>query len=152
MAPLDVEAACRGRDVAVLIPCYNEAQTIAQVVRGFRAALPEAVIYVYDNNSTDDTARLAAAAGAVVRHEPRQGKGNVVRSMFRDIDAAYYLMVDGDDTYPAEAARELLAPIAAGEADMTPDGDRQGRTRRRFSVWGLARRSRKTRAQRLRFP
>lgn len=113
MAPLDVEAACRGRDVAVLIPCYNEAQTIAQVVRGFRAALPEAVIYVYDNNSTDDTVRLAAAAGAVVRHEPRQGKGNVVRSMFRDIDAAYYLMVDGDDTYPAEAARELLAPIAA---------------------------------------
>ena len=100
-----VDAARRGEGVAVLIPCYNEAQTIAQVVRGFRAALPEAVIYVYDNNSTDDTARLAAAAGAVVRHEPRQGKGNVVRSMFRDIDAAYYLMVDGDDTYPAEAAR-----------------------------------------------
>ena len=123
MAPLDVEAACRGRDVAVLIPCYNEAQTIAQVVRGFRAALPEAVIYVYDNNSTDDTARLAAAAGAVVRHEPRQGKGNVVRSMFRDIDADCYLMVDGDDTYPAEAAKALCEPILNGTADMTV-GDR----------------------------
>ena len=143
MAPLDVEAACRGRDVAVLIPCYNEAQTIAQVVRGFRAALPEAVIYVYDNNSTDDTARLAAAAGAVVRHEPRQGKGNVVRSMFRDIDAAYYLMVDGDDTYPAEAARELLAPIAAGEADMTvgdriSNGSYKAENGRRFHGFGNA--------------
>lgn len=107
----------------MLIPCYNEAQTIAKVVEDFRDALPEATIYVYDNNSTDDTAQLAAVAGAVVRREPRQGKGNVVRSMFRDIDAAYYLMVDGDDTYPAEAAAELLAPIAAGEADMTV-GDR----------------------------
>ena len=114
---------CRGRGVAVLIPCYNEAQTIAKVVGDFRAALPEATVYVYDNNSADDTAQLAAAAGAIVRHESRQGKGNVVRSMFRDIEAEYYLMVDGDDTYPAEAAIELLAPIAVGEADMTV-GDR----------------------------
>lgn len=118
-----VDAACRGRGVAVLIPCYNEAQTIVKVVEDFKAALPEATIYVYDNNSSDGTAVLAAATGAVVRHEPRQGKGNVVRSMFRDIEAAYYLMVDGDDTYPAEAARELLMPIAACEADMTV-GDR----------------------------
>lgn len=119
----ETESSRRGRGVAVLIPCYNEAQTIVKVVEDFRAALPEATIYVYDNNSTDDTAELAASAGAVVRREPRQGKGNVVRSMFRDIDAAYYLMVDGDDTYPAEAAAELLAPIIAGEADMTV-GDR----------------------------
>lgn len=115
--------ACRWQDVAVLIPCYNEAQTIAKVVSDFKAALPEATIYVYDNNSTDGTAALAASAGAVVRCEPRQGKGNVVRSMFRDIDAAYYLLVDGDDTYPADAAPELLAPIIAGDADMTA-GDR----------------------------
>lgn len=118
-----IDAACLGRDVAVLVPCYNEAQTIVKVVEDFKATLPEATIYVYDNNSSDDTAKLAAAAGAIVRREPRQGKGNVVRSMFRDIDAEYYLMVDGDDTYPAEAAAELLAPIAAGEADMTV-GDR----------------------------
>lgn len=90
--------------MAVLVPCYNEAPTIAKVVSDFRAVLPEATIYVYDNNSTDGTADIAAAAGAVVRRESRQGKGNVVRSMFRDIDAEYYLMVDGDDTYPAEAA------------------------------------------------
>lgn len=114
---------CRGRGVAVLIPCYNEAQTIAKVVKDFKAVLPEAAVYVYDNNSADDTAQLAAAAGAIVRHETRQGKGNVVRSMFRDIEAEYYLMVDGDDTYPAEAAAELVAPIASGEADMTV-GDR----------------------------
>lgn len=123
MDKLASDAVKNGRGVAVLIPCYNEASTIAKVVRGFRAVLPEAAIYVYDNNSTDDTARLAAEAGAIVRHEPRQGKGNVVRSMFRDIDAEYYLMVDGDDTYPAEAAPELLVPIIDGEADMTV-GDR----------------------------
>uniref|UniRef100_UPI00374249E3 glycosyltransferase family 2 protein n=1 Tax=Adlercreutzia shanghongiae TaxID=3111773 RepID=UPI00374249E3 len=109
--------------MAVLVPCYNEAVTIAKVVDDFRAALPEATVYVYDNNSTDDTAAIAAAHGAVVRRETRQGKGNVVRSMFRDIDAEYYLMVDGDDTYPAEAATLLLAPLAADEADMTV-GDR----------------------------
>lgn len=119
----DIASALRGSGVAVLIPCYNEAATIAKVVGDFRAALPEATIYVYDNNSTDDTASIAAAAGAIVRHESRQGKGNVVRSMFRDIDADYYLMVDGDDTYPADAAPALIAPIAAGEAD-TVVGDR----------------------------
>ena len=125
-AEADISAgapALRGSGVAVLIPCYNEAATIAKVVGDFRAALPEATIYVYDNNSTDDTASIAAAAGAIVRHESRQGKGNVVRYMFRDIDADYYVMVDGDDTYPAEAAGCLLAPIIAGDADMTV-GDR----------------------------
>lgn len=112
-----------GNSIAVLIPCYNEAVTIAKVVDDFKRELPEAVIYVYDNNSKDETATIAAEHGAIVRREPRQGKGNVVRSMFRDIDADYYIMVDGDDTYPAEAARELLAPLQAGEADMTV-GDR----------------------------
>ena len=109
--------------IAVLIPCYNEAVTIAKVVDDFKRELPEAAIYVYDNNSKDDTAKIAAEHGAIVRREPRQGKGNVVRSMFRDIDADYYIMVDGDDTYPAEAAHDLIAPLAAGEADMTV-GDR----------------------------
>lgn len=109
--------------VAVIIPCYNEAVTIAKVVADFRSALPGALIYVYDNNSSDETAKLAKESGAIVRHEPRQGKGNVVRQMFRDIDADCYLMVDGDDTYPAEAAAALAAPILSGEADMTV-GDR----------------------------
>lgn len=118
-----VAAARRGQGVAVLIPCYNEAPTIGKVVSDFRAAMPEATIYVYDNNSSDGTAGIAAAAGAVVRSESRQGKGNVVRSMFRDVEADIYLMVDGDDTYPAEAAGALVAPIAADEADMTV-GDR----------------------------
>lgn len=107
----------------VIIPCYNEAVTIAKVVADFRSALPGAPIYVYDNNSSDETAKLAKESGAIVRHEPRQGKGNVVRQMFRDIDADCYLMVDGDDTYPAEAAAALAAPILSGEADMTV-GDR----------------------------
>jgi glycosyltransferase involved in cell wall biosynthesis len=109
--------------VAVLIPCYNEAITIAKVVDDFRRVLPDAAIYVYDNNSSDRTADIAREHGAVVVHEPRQGKGNVVRSMFRDIEADYYIMVDGDDTYPAEAAPKLLEPLVAGEADMTV-GDR----------------------------
>lgn len=109
--------------VAVIIPCYNEAVTIAKVVADFRSALPGAPIYVYDNNSSDETAKLAKESGAIVRHEHRQGKGNVVRQMFRDIDADCYLMVDGDDTYPAEAAAALAAPILSGEADMTV-GDR----------------------------
>ena len=109
--------------VAVLIPCYNEAVTIAKVVDDFRRALPQADVYVYDNNSTDGTAEIARERGAIVVHEPRQGKGNVVRSMFRDVEADYYVMVDGDDTYPAEAAASLLAPLVAGEADMTV-GDR----------------------------
>lgn len=115
--------ALRGSGVAVLIPCYNEAATIAKVVGDFHAALPEATVYVYDNASTDDTASIAAAAGAVVRREPRRGKGNVVRSMFRDVDADYYIMVDGDDTYPAEAAPRLLEPLMNDTADMTV-GDR----------------------------
>lgn len=110
-------------DVAVLIPCYNEAPTIAKVVEDFARELPGATVYVYDNNSTDGTAKLARAAGAVVRWEPRQGKGNVVRQMFRDVEARCYLMVDGDDTYPADAARELVEPILRSEADMTV-GDR----------------------------
>lgn len=109
--------------VAVLIPCYNEAITIAKVVDDFKRELPEATIYVYDNNSSDGTAQIARDHGAVVRSERRQGKGNVVRQMLRDIDADYYLMVDGDDTYPAEAARNLLAPLILDEADMTV-GDR----------------------------
>lgn len=118
-----VSRARQGKGVAVLIPCYNEAVTIGKVVDDFRRALPDAVVYVYDNNSSDDTADIARAHGAVVRSESRQGKGNVVRSMFREIDADYYLMVDGDDTYPAEAASDLLEPLASGLADMTV-GDR----------------------------
>ena len=109
--------------VAVLIPCYNEAVTIGKVVDDFRRVLPEATVYVYDNNSSDGTGEIAREHGAVVRSERRQGKGNVVRQMMRDIDAGYYLMVDGDDTYPAEAAPELLAPLVADEADMVV-GDR----------------------------
>ena len=110
-------------DVAVLIPCYNEAVTIAKVVDDFKRELPGARIYVYDNNSSDGTGRIAEEYGAIVRVERRQGKGNVVRQMLRDIDARYYVMVDGDDTYPAEAARDLIAPLAADEADMVV-GDR----------------------------
>lgn len=109
--------------IAVLIPCYNEAVTIAKVIEDFRGVLPNAKIYVYDNNSNDGTAEIARNHGAIVRRETRQGKGNVVRQMIRDIDADYYLMVDGDDTYPAEAAPELLKPLFDGEADMTV-GDR----------------------------
>ena len=110
-------------NVAVLIPCYNEALTIAKVVDDFHAALPGATVYVYDNNSSDETASIAAEHGATVVRETRQGKGNVVRQMLRDIDADYYVMVDGDDTYPAEAAPALLAPLADGTADMVV-GDR----------------------------
>lgn len=109
--------------IAVLIPCYNEEVTIEKVVTDFRRELPCAEVYVYDNNSKDRTASIAKDAGAIVRHEPRQGKGNVVRQMFRDIEADCYLMVDGDDTYPAEAASALCDPILRGEADMTV-GDR----------------------------
>lgn len=109
--------------VAVLIPCYNEAVTIGKVVDDFKRVLPDADIYVYDNNSKDNTAAIAEDHGAIVRTEPRQGKGNVVRQMFREIDADYYIMVDGDDTYPAESARSLCAPVLAGEADMVV-GDR----------------------------
>ena len=110
-------------NTAVLVPCYNEALTVGKVVDDFRRVLPGATVYVYDNNSSDDTAKIAREHGAVVRKEPRQGKGNVVRQMMRDIDAEYYIMVDGDDTYPAEAAPDLLAPLIAGEADHVV-GDR----------------------------
>ena len=113
--------------IAVLIPCWNEALTIEKVVSDFKRVLPEAVIYVYDNNSTDRTADLAARAGAVVRHEYRQGKGNVIRSMFRDVDADCYVMVDGDDTYPAENARDMVNLVLEGKADMVI-GDRLSST------------------------
>lgn len=109
--------------IAVLIPCYNEEVTIGKVVDDFRRELPEAAVYVYDNNSSDRTAEIARAHGAAVVAEPRQGKGNVVRQMFRDVEADCYLMVDGDDTYPADQAREVVAPILEGRADMTV-GDR----------------------------
>jgi glycosyltransferase involved in cell wall biosynthesis len=104
--------------IAVLVPCHNEALTVAKVVADFRAALPEATVHVFDNASTDDTAAIARAAGAVVHSVPAKGKGHVVRSMFRDVQADAYLMVDGDDTYPAAHARNVLAPVLAGEADM----------------------------------
>ncbi|OZG63647.1 glycosyl transferase [Bifidobacterium hapali] len=100
--------------IAVLLPCYNEEVTIGKVVRDFREALPDAVIYVYDNNSTDRTAQIAAAEGAVVRKEPRQGKGNVIRAMFEDIDADVYVMADGDDTYPADAAPSMVDKVLEG--------------------------------------
>lgn len=109
--------------IAVIIPCYNEAQTIGKVADDFHRELPEATVYVYDNASTDATAAIAMKHGATVRYEPRRGKGNVCRQMFRDIDAACYLMVDGDDTYPAQAAKALCEPILAGQADMVV-GDR----------------------------
>lgn len=109
--------------VAVLIPCYNEALTIAKVVDDFHYSLPDATVYVYDNNSTDGTSEIARAHGAVVVFEQRQGKGNVVRQMMRDIDADCYLMVDGDDTYPADAAPALVRPILDGTADHVV-GDR----------------------------
>jgi len=112
---------------AVLLPCYNEEATIAKVVADFRAALPDADIYVYDNNSTDDTAEAACRAGAIVRREPVQGKGNVVRRMFREIEADCYLMADGDDTYPAEQAAEMIRPILQEKVDMVV-GDRLSST------------------------
>lgn len=100
--------------VAVLLPCFNEEVTIGKVVRDFKAALPGATVYVYDNNSTDRTAEIAAAEGAIVRREPRQGKGNVIRAMFEDIDADVYVMADGDDTYPADAAPAMVAKVLDG--------------------------------------
>lgn len=110
-------------NVAVLIPCYNEAVTIAKVVEDYKKSLPGSKIYVYDNNSSDGTAEIAKQHGAIVKHEPRQGKGNVCRQMFRDIEADCYLMVDGDDTYDETKAVEMCLPILNGEADMTV-GDR----------------------------
>ncbi|MBR3041263.1 MAG: glycosyltransferase [Eubacterium sp.] len=113
--------------IAVLIPCYNESKTIEKVVKDFRKVLPEAVIYVYDNNSTDGTDKIAEAAGAVVRYEYQQGKGNVIRRMFREIDAEAYVMVDGDDTYPAEHAREMVDKVLQRKVDMVI-GDRLSST------------------------
>lgn len=113
--------------VAVLIPCYNESQTIAKVVADFKVALPEATIYVYDNNSSDGTDEIAKAAGAVVRYEHRQGKGNVIRSMFRDVEADCYIMVDGDDTYSAANAREMVSKVIDEKYDMVV-GDRLSST------------------------
>ncbi len=126
--------------VAVLIPCYNESVTIGKVVRDYREALPEADIYVYDNNSTDGTDRIAKEAGAIVRYEKRQGKGNVIRTMFREIDADCYLMIDGDDTYPAENAREMVRCVLEDHVDMVI-GDRLSSTyftenKRRFHNTG----------------
>ncbi len=113
--------------IAVLIPCYNEAKTIEKVVTDYRAVLPEADIYVYDNNSSDGTDEIARKAGAIVRYERRQGKGNVIRTMFRDIDADCYLMIDGDDTYPAENAREMCDLVLEKGSDMVI-GDRLSST------------------------
>ncbi len=114
--------------VAVLIPCYNESLTIRKVIQDFKAVLPpDSVIYVYDNNSTDDTADIAESTGAVVRHEYQQGKGNVIRRMFREIDAECYIMVDGDDTYPAEYAPEMIGKVLNQKVDMVV-GDRLSST------------------------
>lgn len=115
------------KKIAVLIPCYNESLTIAKVVSDFKKALPEADIYVYDNNSSDNTDKIAGQAGAIVRYEYRQGKGNVIRSMFRDIEADCFLMIDGDDTYPAENAREMCSAVLDKGADMVI-GDRLSST------------------------
>ncbi|MGL6200469.1 MAG: glycosyltransferase family 2 protein [Lachnospiraceae bacterium] len=126
--------------IAVLIPCYNESQTIERVIKDFRRVLPEAVIYVYDNCSTDHTNEIAKKAGAVVRYEYQQGKGNVMRRMFREIDAECYIMVDGDDTYPAENAREMAELVLNKQRDMVV-GDRLSSTyftenKRKFHNFG----------------
>ncbi len=113
--------------IAVLIPCWNEEQTIEKVVKDFKKVLPMADIYVYDNNSSDKTAKKAEKAGAIVRYEHQQGKGNVVRRMFREIDADAYILVDGDDTYPAEAAKTMIDAVLGGGADMVV-GDRLSST------------------------
>jgi glycosyltransferase involved in cell wall biosynthesis len=114
-------------EIAVLIPCYNEENTIGKVVRDFKIHLPNAVIYVYDNNSTDNTAELAGAAGAIVRREYKQGKGNVIRRMFREIDAKCYIIVDGDDTYPADKAPQIAEAVLSRNVDMVV-GDRLSST------------------------
>lgn len=115
------------KKIAVLIPCYNESKTIAKVVKDYKKVLPNATIYVYDNNSTDKTDEIARKAGAEIRYEYRQGKGNVIRTMFREIDADCYLMIDGDDTYPNENAKEMCDLVLSGKADMVI-GDRLSST------------------------
>ncbi len=125
--------------IAVLVPCYDEAATVAKVVEDFRRELPESVVYVFDNNSTDDTAELARKAGATVIREKKQGKGHVVAAMLEKVNADFYIMVDGDDTYPADRARDLLAPVMSEDADMVV-GQRQAVDQaaayRRFHVFG----------------
>ena len=113
--------------IAVIIPCYNEASTIKKVVTDYKKALPDATIYVYDNNSSDGTDLIAKESGAIVRYEYRQGKGNVIRSMFREIDAECYLMIDGDDTYPASNAKCMCDLVLSKRADMVV-GDRLSST------------------------
>lgn len=115
------------KTIAVLIPCYNESKTIEKVVKDYKTVLPEADIYVYDNNSTDGTDEIARKAGAIVRYETKQGKGNVIRTMFRDIEADCYLIIDGDDTYPAENAREMCDYVLNNNVDMVI-GDRLSST------------------------
>ena len=115
------------KKIAVLIPCYKESKTIEKEIKDYKKALPEADIYVYDNNSSDGTDKIAIKAGAIVKYEYKQGKGNVIRSMFRDIDADCYLMIDGDDTYPAENAKEMCNYVLDGKADMVI-GDRLSST------------------------
>ena len=126
--------------IAVLIPCYNEGKTIERVVKDYKKELPGADIYVYDNNSADDTAKIAKSAGAIVKYEHRQGKGNVVRSMFKDIEADCYLMIDGDGTYPADSAKKMCKMVLDDGADMVI-GDRLSSTyfqenKRRFHGFG----------------
>lgn len=127
--------------IAVLIPCYNEELTIEKVIKDFKKEIPEADIYVYNNNSKDKTAEIASNAGAIVRNEYRQGKGNVVRTMFREIDADIYVMVDGDDTYPADEVHKLIEPIRNHEADMVigdrlSNGTYQEENKRHFHEFG----------------
>ena len=117
----------KNKKIAILIPCYNESKTIEKVVKDYKAALPEADIYVYDNNSSDGTDKIAKKAGAIVKYEHRQGKGNVIRTMFKEIDADCYLMIDGDDTYPAENAREMCDYVLKDNVDMVI-GDRLSST------------------------
>ena len=117
----------KDKKIAVLIPCYNEAKTIEKVVKDYKEVLPDADIYVYDNNSSDGTDKIAGNVGAIVKYEYRQGKGNVIRTMFREIDADCYLMIDGDDTYPKENAREMCDLVLSGKADMVI-GDRLSST------------------------
>ena len=129
------------KKIALLIPCYNEEVTIKKVIRDFKNELPDLDIYVYDNNSKDSTAKLAAEEGAIVRHEYNQGKGNVVRRMFREVEADIYVMVDGDDTYPANEVHKLIAPIISGEADMVigdrlSNGTYKKENKRKFHEFG----------------
>ena len=130
MEKLDNDKTLKGKvmdRIAVLIPCYNEGKTIRKVVEDWRREIPEAKVYVYDNNSTDDTVKIAKEAGAIVRYEYQQGKGNVIRRMFREIDAECYIMIDGDDTYPAEFGREMSDLVLQKNVDMVV-GDRLSST------------------------